>query len=110
LEKVIANCREQNNQLDQGRVKKWSIEVLEGLEYLHTRETVHFDIKPSSLLLDELERVKIGSLDLASNKNIIDTGFKGKPCYVSPQVVRGENIDEKTDIWYNYLGVCSFYY
>jgi serine/threonine protein kinase len=80
-------------------MKKWCIEILEGLEYLHSKGVIHFDIKPANIFLEELDRVKLGDLGLARHLNDIPGGFRGTPCYVSPQIINEENIDEKTDIW-----------
>jgi serine/threonine protein kinase len=99
LDGVIRDYRKKGERIDEGKVKKWAIEMLEGLDFLHSKKVVHFDIKPANILLEQLDRVKIGDLGLARNISDIRDMFGGKPCYASPQLTKGENIDEKTDLW-----------
>jgi serine/threonine protein kinase len=106
LDGVIATHREKNTKIEHSKIKKWSIEILEGLEFLHSIKIVHFDIKPANILVEQLDRVKIGDLGLARNfqrieeelkKEFVGLGFT--PAYASPQIITGKNINEKTDIW-----------
>jgi serine/threonine protein kinase len=106
LDGVISTHRQQNIKIDHGKIKKWCIEILEGLDFLHSIEIVHFDIKPANILVEQLDRVKIGDLGLARDfktieeelkKDFVGLGFT--PAYASPQIITGENINEKTDIW-----------
>jgi serine/threonine protein kinase len=96
---VICDHRERGVEIELGKVKKWTIEILEGLDFLHSKRVIHFDIKPANILLEQLDRVKIGDLGLARNISEITESFGFTPCYASPQIIKGENINEKTDIW-----------
>ena len=100
LQGVIENHVKNGTRIEHGKIKKWTIEILEGLEFLHDKKVIHFDIKPANILLEELDRVKVGDLGLARDLSAIkEEEFKGTPAYVSPQIIDGENINEKTDIW-----------
>jgi serine/threonine protein kinase len=99
LDGVIKTHREQNTKIELNKIKKWNIEILEGLDFLHSKQIVHFDIKPENILLEQLNQVKLGDLGLARNIKDIIAVFRGTPCYVSPQIIYEQNIDEKTDIW-----------
>jgi serine/threonine protein kinase len=106
LDGVISDHREINTKIDQGKIKKWSIEILEGLDFLHSIKIVHFDIKPGNILVEQLDRVKIGDLGLARDFQRIEDELKkdfvSLGCtlsYASPQMYKGENINEKADIW-----------
>jgi serine/threonine protein kinase len=106
LDGVIRTHREQNIQLEHGKIKKWSIEILEGLDFLHSIEIVHFDIKPANILVEQLDRVKIGDLGLARDFQRIEEELKKDfvslgctPAYASPQMYTREDINEKADIW-----------
>jgi serine/threonine protein kinase len=82
------------------KIKKWIIEILEGIDFMHKNRVVHFDIKPENLFLDELERVKVGDLGQARSIDSITPSLKGTIYYVSPEMVRREQkVNEKTDIW-----------
>jgi serine/threonine protein kinase len=99
LDGVIKVHRVKRVPIGHNKIKKWTIEILEGLDFLHSKKVVHFDIKPANILLEQLDRVKIGDLGLARNKSDITDEFRGTPYYVSPQIIYEQNIDEKTDIW-----------
>jgi serine/threonine protein kinase len=106
LDGVIKTHREQNTKIEHGKIKKWCIEIWEGLDFLHSKQIVHFDIKPANILLEQLDRVKIGDLGLARDfdrikeelqKDFVSLGCT--PSYASPQMSTGSDINEKADIW-----------
>jgi serine/threonine protein kinase len=76
------------------------------MDFLHSKQIVHFDIKPPNILVEQLDRVKIGDLGLARDFRRIEDELKNDfiglgftPAYASPQIITGEDINEKTDIW-----------
>jgi serine/threonine protein kinase len=86
---------EKGARIDQVKIKKWTIEILEGLEFLHNKKVIHFDIKPANIFLDELHRIKVGDLGIARDIATLTMSFKGTPCYVSPQMITRINLNEK---------------
>jgi serine/threonine protein kinase len=100
LDGVIRDHRNRDVRLDENKVKKWTIEILEGLDFLHTEaQVIHLDIKPANVLLDALDRVKIGDSGVARNIITITKSSKGTLCYSSPELMKGEKVNAKTDIW-----------
>ena len=82
------------------------------LHYAHMRGVVHRDIKPANVLIIKSKEPKImdfGVAKLASG-NIMDRSdaqnIFGTPSYMSPEQIKGEQLDHRTDIFS--LGV-SFY-
>jgi mitosis inhibitor protein kinase SWE1 len=88
--------------IQRGKIKKWIIEILEGLDYLHAKQVIHLDIKPENIFLEELERIKIGDVGMARDLKTMSMSFdnKGTPCYISPQIIDRKKINQKADIWY----------
>lgn len=77
------------------------ITVCRALDYAHKMGVVHRDIKPSNVMLDKIGGVKITDfgiaridLDHSSQKGIV-----GSPCYMSPEQVKEEEIEDKSDIF-----------
>jgi NIMA (never in mitosis gene a)-related kinase len=102
LSGAIEGHKKKNTLIQVGKVKTWCVQILDGLDFLHSKKVIHFDIKPQNILLDELERIKLGDLGLARNfKSMSSTSsFVGTIPYMSPEVIKQESgIDYKTDIW-----------
>ena len=75
-----------------------------GLAAAHRRSIVHRDIKPSNLLLDEDGAVKISDFGIAklagAGTELTRSGSViGTPQYLSPEQVRGEELDGRSDLF-----------
>lgn len=80
------------------------IDVIDGLIEAHGLGVIHRDVKPSNCFVDDDGRTKIGdfglSKSLSGGSNLTRTGaFLGTPLYASPEQIRGESIDERTDVY-----------
>ena len=88
------------------RCREMFMDVVAGLEFLHSLKIVHRDIKPSNLLLDENGTVKISDFGVSIilpcplttlNKTV------GTPAFFSPEICLGDdfweelNVDKKVD-------------
>jgi len=73
-----------------------------GLHFLHSLATpiIHRDIKSSNLLVDENMNVKLADFGFARLKEENATMTRcGTPCWTAPEVIRGQQYDEKADIY-----------
>ena len=80
------------------------LDVIEGLQEAHLQGVIHRDVKPSNCFLEANGRVKIGDFGLSksldSDSNITRTGsFIGTPLYASPEQIKHDDIDERTDVY-----------
>ena len=78
--------------------------VADGLEYAHSLNLIHRDIKPTNLLLSSEGQVHISDFGLArdvSEPGITQTGeVLGTPYYMSPeQISASATIDSRTDVY-----------
>ena len=87
-------------------IKKWSVQILEGLAYLHSQDPpiIHKDLKCSNLFIDGVvSTIRIGDLGLAShiNKN---SPIAGTLEYMAPEIIDNNIYNEKTDMYA--FGMC----
>ena len=80
-------------------------QIINAVEYIHSKGIVHRDLKPENLLLNDKNKLKIIDFGLSnyffpdSEKNLLKTPC-GSPCYAAPEMVSGNNYNGfKTDIW-----------
>jgi serine/threonine protein kinase len=98
---MIQKHKANSTQIPDGKLKSWSVQILDGLDFVHSKGVIHYDIKPQNILLDELERIKLGDLGLARNLKSMSSkpSFIGTIPYMSPEVIKEEGANFKTDIW-----------
>jgi hypothetical protein len=80
------------------------LDVIEGLEEAHNAGVLHRDVKPANCYLDADGRVKVGdfglSRSLAAASHLTRTGgFVGTPLFASPEQLKGESLDGRTDVY-----------
>ncbi|MHA2429371.1 MAG: protein kinase domain-containing protein, partial [Candidatus Hermodarchaeia archaeon] len=80
-----------------------AIQIAGGLRDAHERGIVHCDIKPANIMLTAKRHVKIMDFGVArlpgkaALAELATTG--GTISYMSPEQIRGEQLDHRTDIW-----------
>lgn len=101
-----ANLKEhilKNNPLAIDEVISIAMMTLRGIEHAHDRGIIHRDIKPQNVLLDTAGRVKITDFGIAkalSETRMTETNqVIGSVQYISPEQAKGQNTDERTDIY-----------
>jgi serine/threonine protein kinase len=80
-----------------------ALQIGEGLHKAHQQGIVHRDVKPENLIITVDGIVKIldfGLAKLAGRTRLTRTGTTlGTTAYMSPEQARGDNVDQRTDIW-----------
>lgn len=78
-------------------------QVCAGLMAAHKQGVVHRDLKPHNVLVDAEGGVRVCDFGLA--RSIADSGMTasgavlGSPAYMSPEQVKGDPVDERSDIY-----------
>jgi serine/threonine-protein kinase len=78
------------------------IQVCQGLTIAHEAGVYHRDIKPGNLFVSSDHRVKILDFGVArlAGSNMTVTGYVlGTPDFMSPEQARGQDVDERSDIF-----------
>jgi len=88
---------------------KLMVDLCAGLSHAHAAGIVHRDVKPSNLMVDQDDRLKILDFGIArvSGSNLTRFGVLasqlvmqiGTPGYMSPEQVQGTDIDARADIF-----------
>ncbi|XP_028069457.1 mitogen-activated protein kinase kinase kinase 18-like [Camellia sinensis] len=83
----------------ESKIKSYTHQILQGLNYLHLNGLVHCDIKGQNILMgrDGLKIADLGCARLAEHGG--DTVFSGTPVFMAPEVVSGEGQGFPADIW-----------
>lgn len=92
-----------NNPLPADRVTNIAIQIAKGLQAAHLAGIVHRDIKSNNIMITVDDQIKIMDFGLAKVHGVAGVTKEGTTLgtvtYMSPQQARGEEIDQRTDIW-----------
>ncbi|XP_036354873.1 testis-specific serine/threonine-protein kinase 4-like [Octopus sinensis] len=88
--------------LSEAKSKKYISQVCKAVDYLHSQNITHRDLKLENLLLDQNYNIKITDFGfVTSNKKCeLSQTYCGTKSYASPEILRGEPYDpRKADTW-----------
>jgi serine/threonine protein kinase len=77
-----------------------SFNVCEGLEYAHSRQVIHRDLKPQNILLKNgIPKISDWGLSRIISDKSSATTMSFTPFYAAPEQVTNKAKDQRTDIW-----------
>lgn len=83
------------------RVVEILFAACKALDYAHKKGVIHRDIKPSNIMLNKAGDVRITDFGIAQIKSeqTVSKGIVGSPSYMSPEQVKEEPVEDKSDIF-----------
>ena len=81
---------------------QYAKEIVSGLCYCHAKEIVHLDLKPTNILIDKYQRLKIADFGLSQHVKYGEkiNKYHGTMIYMPPEMLKKKPYDPyKADIW-----------
>ncbi len=103
LKSTVQRARSESADLPLADVVKFGIQIAEGLASAHRAGIIHRDVKSDNAMLTAEGNVKLADFGLAKLQNAIQVtragSTVGTAAYMSPEQMRGEDVDVRTDIF-----------
>ena len=105
LSKKIKNQKQKiigEKYFSEEKIMQYFYQICRGLQYIHSKNIIHRDIKSQNIFLMKNGKIKIGDFGIAkalTNTKNNATTIIGTPYYFSPEIINGEPYNYKTDIW-----------
>ncbi len=103
LKSRILAQKEVKTQLSTNQVIDYALQIAQGLAKAHERGILHRDVKSENIMVTTDGLVKIMDFGLAKLKGQVGVtrvgSTVGTAAYMSPEQVRGEEVDEQADVW-----------
>lgn len=96
LEELMAEGR-----IDRTLARKIICEICDALGYMHRKQIIHRDLKPENILITHNgQNVKVIDFGLSDADSFaVFKAPAGTRAYASPELIAGEAIDVRSDIW-----------
>eukprot|EP00056_Hartaetosiga_gracilis_P000502 m.38659 g.38659 ORF g.38659 m.38659 type:complete len:439 (+) comp10233_c0_seq3:78-1394(+) len=109
LHKRIRKQFKQRRYFHETQVMGWFVQVSLAIQYLHSQNILHRDLKTQNIFLSKRDVVKVGDLGIArvlDSDDDMATTLTGTPYYMSPELFSKIPYNSKSDVWS--LGCCMF--
>ena len=102
LAKAIQRHKQASTRLEENQIWNYFLQLAIAVDYLHQIHVIHRDLKPANVFLDNVFNVKLGDVGVAKimrSYMMYGQTQVGTPLYMSPEVLKRERYDAKTDVW-----------
>lgn len=100
LQKTISRAWSTGKHMKEDDIIRYTLEIAEGLSYLHDQNIIHRDLKPQNVLVSKDESLKICDFGISREMgtSLVKTQC-GTPNYMSWEMLNKEPYDEMTDLY-----------
>ncbi|KAH9505755.1 Serine/threonine-protein kinase Nek11 [Bulinus truncatus] len=101
LDHKIEEFKKQGKSFDEKTILNWTIQLVLAVQYMHSRRVLHRDLKTRNIFIRN-NLMKIGDFGISRilmNTSDMASTFTGTPYYMSPEVLKHEGYNSKSDIW-----------
>jgi len=74
-------------------------QTFRALQHIHSRGIIHYDVKPSNIIINKEGNAKLIDFGLATTETPASGAMRGTIGYAAPEVVRGELGDPRSDLY-----------
>ncbi len=110
LQARLKRLNDAGRRLSMTEAIKFAMQICDAADYAHQRGLIHRDIKPANIMLDVYGKAVLmdfGIAKIVGGQHKTATGATvGTALYMSPEQIRGERVDERSDIYS--IGVALF--
>ncbi len=103
LKSKLKQLKSEDKEFPISEVVNYGIQMAEALAHAHRHQIIHRDIKTDNMMLTEDGKVKLtdfGLAKLCGSTQLTKTGSTlGTAAYMSPEQIRGEEVDQRSDIF-----------
>lgn len=106
LAQLIRKCSDSQCHFEETFIWRALYQLSRALQGCHSHKStltiLHRDIKPANVFLDADGNIKLGDFGLArilSGTNNFAQSMVGTPYYMSPEIIKGDKYNRKSDIW-----------
>lgn len=99
---TLKNIIEKDGRINESEAVQYAIQLCSALSAAHKKGIIHRDIKPHNILIDYNKRVKLTDFGIAKSISSVEEQENkviGSVHYISPEQVKGERIDSRSDIY-----------
>eukprot|EP01065_Artemidia_motanka_P020857 TRINITY_DN2489_c0_g1_i2.p1 TRINITY_DN2489_c0_g1~~TRINITY_DN2489_c0_g1_i2.p1 ORF type:complete len:1078 (+),score=342.87 TRINITY_DN2489_c0_g1_i2:121-3354(+) len=89
--------------LEAGHISRWTLQLLQGVGYLHEHGYLHRDLKAANVFITESDDVKIADFGISRclGRSEAALTMVGTPYYMAPEVMNCDSngYNSKSDVW-----------
>lgn len=102
LKRQLRKAQERGVGFEERVIWKYFSQICNAMQHMHEKRIMHRDLKPANIFLTLDGTIKVGDLGLSRelSEHTVQAHSKvGTPLYMSPEVLKGDGYDFKSDIW-----------